>query len=114
MRIDVMEDMDGGEMLDVSQTTARNSVTDDIYPPAEPETQSSGLISLMNMSKGQSVNASIVLKVPPEVSNIDISVHETSTFRNVPVAVAELGSKAFLLNRQDAIDALSRLALLSA
>ena len=102
MRIDLLEDMDGGEMLDVSQTTARNPVTNDIYAPTKPETGASGLISLMNMSKGQSVSASIVLKVPQDVSNIDISVHETSTFRNVPVAVAELGSKAFLLNRQDA------------
>lgn len=94
MRIDVLEDMDGGEMLDVSQTSARNPVTDDIYPPAEPETRSSGLISLMNMSKGQSVDASVVLKVPIEVSNIDISVHETSTFRNVPVALAGSGRNA--------------------
>ncbi len=95
MRIDVLEDMDGGEMLDVSQTSARHPVTYDIYPAVTPQTRSSGLISLLHMRKSQSVDVYVVLKVPQYVSNIDIFVHETSPFKNVPVAFAELGSKAF-------------------
>jgi hypothetical protein len=95
MRIDVLDDMNGGEMLDVSQTSARHPITYHIYPAVDPQTRSSGLIPLLHMRKGQSVDAYVVLKVPQEVSNIDIFVDETSAFKNVPVAFAELGSKAF-------------------
>lgn len=76
------------DTINIGATSARNPITSETYRTADPLQRSSGTVSLSNLPKGQTVDAYVVLKVPPGVRLLDIFVDNTQTFKNIPVADA--------------------------
>lgn len=89
MRVNrVVNNVLASDTINIGGTTARNPVTNETYKSVEPLKRSAGTVSLFNMRQGQPVDAYVVLKVPQQVTLIDIFVENTGTFKNVLVADA--------------------------
>ena len=85
MRVSRLADNVGrNDVINVPQITARNYVSKTVYKSV-PVASSTGSISLNSIPKGQSVDASVVLKVPEGVQFVDIDVPETGTFEEVEI-----------------------------
>ncbi|MCT7951505.1 hypothetical protein NG798_17010 [Ancylothrix sp. C2] len=90
MRVTRLADtLTGNSVINFGEITARHPVTYDVYSPVSGQIPPSGSVSLLNIRRGDSVNGSTVLKVPPSVDKIDIFVENGGAFKNVPVGVAE-------------------------
>lgn len=74
------------DIIDISGTIALNPVTNQRYQAIDLLRRTSDPISLYQIRQGEPVEAHIVLRVPPEVSAIDIYVDDTRPFKNVPIA----------------------------
>jgi hypothetical protein len=75
------------DVINIPQISARNSVSNTIYQSV-PVASSTGSIRLNSIPKGESVDASVVIKVPEGVQFVDISVPETGTFQEVQITRA--------------------------
>jgi hypothetical protein len=67
------------------QTTARNSTTGESYKAVNPN-KTTNTVSVKDIAPGDSTEAVVTLKVPENVSAIDISIPKVETFQNVPIA----------------------------
>ncbi len=85
MRVSRLADNVGrNDVINIPQISARNSVSNAIYKSV-PVASSTGSIALNSIPRGQSVDASVALKVPEGVQVVDISVPETGTFQEVEI-----------------------------
>lgn len=75
----------GSDLINVGETTARDPLTFASYPAVDPETRSSGQISLFEMRPGETKDAYVILNVPSDVDTIDIVVENTGVFKSVPI-----------------------------
>ncbi|WP_449418639.1 hypothetical protein [Phormidium nigroviride] len=73
------------ESISIGDTTARDRQTTQVYKSLDPE-QSTGQVLLGELKPGASADAYVWLRVPEEVSAIDIYVPQTQAFQNVPIA----------------------------
>lgn len=72
------------DVINIPEITARNYVSKTIYK-AVPVASSTGSIALNSIPIGQSVDASVVLKVPEGVQFVDIDVPQAGTFEEVEI-----------------------------
>ena len=85
MRVSRLADNVGrNDVINIPQVTARNYVSKTIYKSV-PVASSTGSIALNSIPRGESVDASVVLKVPEGVQFVDIYVPETGTFEEVEI-----------------------------
>lgn len=71
--------------IGVSQTTARNPETSEIYKAVSYD-RSTGTLTLFTLRRGASADAYVWLRVPEGVSTLDILIPETGAFKNVPIS----------------------------
>ena len=80
----VADEVGRRDAINIPQITARNSVSDTTYKTVSLAS-STGSIPLDSIPRGESVDASVVLKVPEGVQIVDLYVPETGTFREVQI-----------------------------
>jgi hypothetical protein len=72
------------DVINIPEITARNYVSNTIYKSV-PVASSTASIALNSIPKGESMDASVAIKVPEGVQFIDIYVPETGTFEEVEI-----------------------------
>ncbi len=73
--------------INLAQTVAINSRTNMRYPTLDFRTPSRNALSLYSLRPGQSVDVTVMLRVPQNLNRIDLQIPDTVTFRGVPIAV---------------------------
>ena len=87
MRISRLEEKVGeNNVIKISETNARNSVSEQSYKPVNSLENVPLPVTLKDIPQNSSVDTYVWLKVPKGVYAIDIYVPETGTFKNVPIA----------------------------
>jgi len=81
----VAEDVAGGDIIGVGNSTARNPLTTETFNAVDVVKRSTGSVSLSQIRSGASADAYVWLRVPESVTVLDIYVPETAAFKNVPV-----------------------------
>lgn len=74
--------------IDLAQTIALNSRTNERYPVLRQRTPGEDAISLYSLRPNQAINASITVRVPIDLARIDLEIPNTRVFRNVPIAIS--------------------------
>lgn len=77
--------VDGGDIISVSNTTARNPDTSETYKGISVN-RSTGSVALPQLRPNASADAYVWIRVPDGVSTLDIFVPDTAAFQNVPIA----------------------------
>ncbi|MGA9377639.1 MAG: hypothetical protein WBV73_02460 [Phormidium sp.] len=86
MRISRLDEKIGeSNVIKISETTARNSVSEQSYKPANSLENVPVPVTLKDIPQNSSVDTYVWLKVPKGVYSIDIYVPETGAFKNVPI-----------------------------
>lgn len=77
------------DTINIGTTFAKNSISGEIYQPADPVNQSSGMINLSNIPVGKSVDTYVVLKVPKQAIVLDIITENITRFKNALIGISE-------------------------
>jgi hypothetical protein len=73
--------------INLSRTLAVNTRTNGSYPLISSQTPGDQVILLSNLRSGESTEATVSLRLPPEVDRLDIEFPGTRVFRSVPIAM---------------------------
>jgi len=71
--------------IDLPNTIALNSRTNERYTAIESQTPQDRFINLASLKPGSSVNASVIVRVPENLDRIDLDIPNVRVFRNVPI-----------------------------
>ncbi|MBE9012225.1 hypothetical protein IQ250_18660 [Pseudanabaenaceae cyanobacterium LEGE 13415] len=71
--------------IDLPNTIALNSRTNERYTAVEARTPQDRLIDMASLQPGASVTASVIVRVPENLDRIDLDIPNVRVFRNVPI-----------------------------
>lgn len=75
----------GTSTIDLPNTIALNTRTNERYPTTDYRTPNDQFITLSNLRPGSSLNASVTVRVPKDLNRIDLDIPNVRVFRNVPI-----------------------------
>jgi hypothetical protein len=75
----------GDPTIDLANTIALNSRTNEKYTVTQTYTPNDQFVSLSSLRPGSSVNASVTIRVPQDLDRIDLDIPNVRVFRNVPI-----------------------------
>ncbi|GAP95912.1 hypothetical protein [Leptolyngbya sp. NIES-2104] len=73
--------------IDLPNTIALNSRTNEKYTAVETKTPQDRLISMASLRPGATVNASVIVRVPDDLDRVDLDIPNVRVFRNVPIGL---------------------------
>jgi len=82
------------DTINLGATTAKNSISGEIYTAVNPVKQSSGIVALSNIPLGKSVDAYVVLRIPEKAIVLDIFAENAKRFKNVLIGISEAVTSA--------------------
>ncbi|MGG6264639.1 hypothetical protein ACQ4M3_15155 [Leptolyngbya sp. AN03gr2] len=72
--------------IDLPNTIALNSRTNERYTAIEARTPQDRFINMASLNPGSSINASVIVRVPENLDRIDLDIPNVRVFRNVPIS----------------------------
>ena len=76
----------GEGLLYPTETTARNPQTSEVYQPVDKVKRGTPSVAVSQLAAGSSADAYVWLRVPENVTTIDLLIPKTQSFKNVPIA----------------------------
>ncbi|MER3432839.1 MAG: hypothetical protein C4288_05245 [Leptolyngbya sp. ERB_1_1] len=73
--------------IDLPKTIAINTRTNETYTAVDTKTPKDEFITMANLRPGETVNASVTLRVPQDLDRIDLDIPNVRVFRNVPIGI---------------------------
>lgn len=73
--------------IDLPNTIALNSRTNEKFTAVETKTPQDRLINMASLRPGATVNASVIVRVPEDLDRIDLDIPNVRVFRNVPIGL---------------------------
>jgi hypothetical protein len=86
VRLLTPDQTNGTDIINPSETTARNPETRETYVAVPKQATDSVALHSMFINKQKTVDGYVWLKVPEDVSTLNIYMTNTSAFENVPVS----------------------------